>query len=174
MATLYALNLNFDPAATSGQFQPYNSNDNTGRAWWQNANGAGWTFAGNPDTFAPELNLAAGDTVQFAVSASTTPSPAIQSVALTVIFATDRQGGNNPAKIASPFQLSNGNPRCILSDPSGTYQNWFFIGPYALAVNRSNSGSGKLKFEFSLAARVTFTDNSVKDFGYDPEMDVDV
>jgi hypothetical protein len=174
MATLYALNLNFDPTAASGQFQPYNSSDNTGRAWWQNVNGGGWTFAGNPDTFAPELNLAAGDTVQFAVSASTTPSPAIQSVALTVIFATDRQAGNNPAKIASPFQNSFGNPRCVLSDPPGTYQSWFLIGPYGLAVNRTNSGNGKLKFEFSLAARVTFTDNSVKDFGYDPEMDVDV
>ena len=174
MPTLYALNMNFDPTATTGLFMPYNSADNSGRAWSKNPNGQGWSFAGNPDTYAPELSLAAGDSVQFAVSPSTTPSPAISTVVLTVIFSTDRKASNNPAKIASPFQLTGGNPRCVLADPPGTYQTWWLIGPYGLAVNRGNSGSGSLKFEFSLAAHVTFADGSVKDFGYDPEMDVDI
>ena len=174
MATLYALNLNFDPTAATGMFLPFDSSNNSGRAWSQNVNGGGWTFAGNPDSYSPELSLANADRVQFAISPSSTPSPAIQTVALTVIFATDRKAGNNPALIASPFQLADGNPRCVLSDPPTTYLTWYLIGPYSLAVNRSNSGSGKLKFEFSLAARLTFTDGTIKDYGYDPQMDVDV
>jgi len=174
MATLYALNMTFDPAASTGLFNQYDPTNNSGRAWAQNVNGGGWVFAGNPDTFAPELSLANADSVQFAVSPSTTPSPAISSVVLTVIFSTDRKASNNPSKIASPFQLTGGNPRCVLADTPGTFQQWFVIGPYGLAVNRSNSGSGRLKFEFSLAAHVTFADGSVKDFGYDPEMDVDI
>ena len=174
MATLYALNMTFDPGASTGLFNPYNSADNSGRAWAQSVNGGNWTFAGNPDTFAPELSLANSDRVQFAISPSTTPSSAISSVVLTVIFSTDRKAANNPARIASPFQLTGGNPRCVLADPPGTYEQWYLIGPYSLAVNQNNSGSGKLKFEFSLAAHITFNDGTVKDFGYDPEMDVDI
>lgn len=181
MASLYALNLTFDPAGSSGLFQPFDSSNNSGRAWAVSTdNGATWAFAGNPDTYAPELDLADLDRVQFAVSATSAPAAGISSVALTVIFSTDRGAANNPARIASPFQLTNGNPRCVLNDPptrftdpvSGTV--WFFIGPYSLGVNQSNSGSGKLKFEFAIAAHVTFGDGTVKDFGYDPEMDVDV
>jgi len=178
MAAYYALNMNFDPASTTGLFLPYNSSDNTGRAWWKSTDGqATWQFAGNPDSYAPDLSWSAtnADLVQFAVGplAGTTPSPSITGVAISVIFSTDRKASDNPAKVASPFQL-NSNPRCILSDTPGTFQNWYFIGPYSLALNAAFSGNGRLKFEFSLACRVTFSDGTTKDFGYDPEMDVDV
>ena len=172
MATLYALNMNFDPAATTGMFQPYDADNKSGRVWAQSIGGV-WSFAGNPDTYTPVLDLSANDTVQFAVSPSSTPSSAIQSVALTVVFANDRAAVGNPTQIASPFQLSDGNQRCVLSDPPKPYGAWFYIGPYNLAVG-SNSGRGRLRFEFFLAARITFADLTVKDYGYDPEMDVDV
>ena len=179
MATYYALNLNFDPTSASGLFQPYNNADNTGRAWWSSPDMRTWTFAGNPDTYSPLLDLDAGDQVQFAVSASTAPASPIAGVSVTVIFSTDRGAANNPARIASPFQLTGGNPRCVLNDAPQTYSpnssvTWYFIGPYGLAVNQANSGNGRLKFEFAVAARVTFQDGTVKDYGYDPEMDVDV
>ena len=175
---VYALNMNFDPTSSTGLFLPYSSNGNTGRGWWESTDGEQtWQFVGNPDSYAPDLswNATTPDSVQFAVGplAGVTPSPAISSIAISVIFSTDRKSTNNPSKVASPFQLS-GNPRCILSDTPGIYQNYYFIGPYSLGLNTSNSGSGRLKFEFSLAARVTFADGSTKDFGYDPEMDVDV
>ena len=182
MATVYALNLNFDPTATTGLFLPYNSANNTGRAWLQSTDGEQtWTFAGNPDNYAPMLDLSAGDKVQFAISASPAPSAAFSSVALTVLFANDRSAANNPARIASPFQLGNGNPRCVLNDAPTTFSppnsnvTWYFIGPYTPAVNTNNSGTGRLKFEFSIAAIVTLSDGvTVKQYGYDPEMDVDV
>ena len=175
---VYALNMNFDPTSTTGLFLPYNSSGNTGRGWWESTDGEQtWQFVGNPDSYAPDLSWNAGsaDSVQFAVGplAGVTPSPAITGVAISVIFSTDRKSSNNPSKVASPFQL-NGNPRCILSDAPNTYQNYYFIGPYTLGLNTATSGSGRLKFEFSLAARVTFADGTTKDFGYDPEMDVDV
>lgn len=176
MAVFYALNMNFDPTSTTGLFLPYDSSNNTGRAWWRSTDGeATWQFAGNPDTYAPDLSFSGGDKVQCAVGplAGTTPNPSITGVAISVIFSTDRKASNNPARVASPFAL-NGNPRCILSDTPGIYQNWYYIGPYGLGLNVNNSGSGRLKFEFSLAARVSFSDGTTKDFGYDPEMDVDV
>ena len=179
MATLYALNLNFDPGATTGLFLPYNSTNNTGRAWAQSTdNGQTWTFAGNPDDYFPTLDI--GDAVQFAVSASPSPSSAFSSVALTVLFANDRAAANNPAKIASPFQQGNGYPKCVLNDPPGTYIppnttiTWYLIGPYTPNVSTNNPGRGTLKFEFSIAAVVTLSDGTVKQYGYDPEMDVDV
>jgi len=175
---VYALNMNFDPTSSTGLFLPYNSTGNTGRGWWKSTDGEQtWQFVGNPDSYAPELDWTSGspDSVQFAVGplAGVTPNPAISSVAINVIFSTDRKSSNNPSKIASPFQL-NGNPRCILSDGSAVSQNYYFIGPYTLGLNTATSGNGKLKFEFSLAARVSFADGTTKDFGYDPEMDVDV
>jgi hypothetical protein len=127
------------------------------------------------------LDLSAGDKVQFAISASPAPSAPFSSVALTVLFANDRSAGNNnPARIASPFQLGDGNPRCVLNDAAATYSpnsnvTWYLIGPYTPAVNTNNSGNGRLKFEFSIAAIVTLSDGvTVKQYGYDPEMDVDV
>lgn len=179
MANYYALNLNFDPTSSSGLFQAYNSSGNTGRAWWVSPDRQAWSFAGNPDTYSPLLSLSGGDQVQFAVSASTAPASPISSVALTVVFSTDRAAASNPARVASPFQLTGGNTRCVLNDPSQTYSpnssvTWYFIGPYGLAVNQATSGRGRLKFEFAVAARVTFQDGTVKDYGYDPEMDVDV
>src|ERR671910_256900 len=136
MATVYALNLNFDPTATTGLFLDYNSANNTGRAWFQSTDGEQtWTFAGNPDNYAPMLDLSAGDKVQFAISASPAPSAPFSSVALTVLFANDRSAGNNnPARIASPFQLGDGNPRCVLNDAAATYSpnsnvTWYLIGP---------------------------------------------
>jgi hypothetical protein len=180
MANYYALNLNFDPTSSSGLFQPDNSSGNSGRAWWVSPPQDPWNFAGNPDTFSPVLSLAGGDHVQFAVAASTTPATPIASVALTVIFSTDRAAAHNPARIASPFQLTDGNARCVLNDstklykPSNSNVTWYFIGPYPLAINQANSGRGRLKFEFAVAAHVTFQDGTVTEYGYDPEMDVDV
>jgi hypothetical protein len=181
MATLYALNLNFDPGATTGLFLPYNSTNNTGRAWFQSTdNGLNWTFAGNPDNYNPTLDM--NDSVQFAVSASPSPSSEFTNVVLTVLFANDRAAVNSPVKIASPFQQGNGYPQCVLNDTTRKYIppppnppiTWYLIGPYTPAVNTNNPGSGQLKFEFSIAAVVTLSDGAVKQYGYDPEMDVDV
>jgi len=181
MPTLYALNLNFDPGASTGLFLPYNSTNNTGRAWFQSTdNGLNWTFAGNPDSYNPTLDM--DDSVQFAVSALPSPSSALTSVALTVLFANDRAATNSPAKLASPFQQGNGYPQCVINDATKTYVppppnqaiTWYLIGPYTPAVNTNNPGRGQLKFEFSIAAVVTLSDGTVKQYGYDPEMDVDV
>jgi hypothetical protein len=175
MPTVYALNMWFDPTSNDGLFEPYKGSDNSGRGWFTSTDGgAHWQFAGNPDTFAPVLSAAGGDSVQFAVNPTSTPTSPISSVALTVLFATDRAAANNPARIASPFQLPDGNTRCVLSDPAGTWNTWHLIGPYGLAVNTNRSGRGRLRFEFAVAARVTLADGTVRDYGYDPEMDVDV
>lgn len=175
MGALYALNLQFDPSSETGQFQPYSSDDHTGRAWWKRADAGGtWSFVGNPDTWSPDLSLADGDQVQFAVSAAGGSAVTVQNVLLSVQFAVNRHRPNNPARVSSPFQIAGGAPRCLLQDVPSAFQNWHVIGPYGLAINTRHSGRGRLRFEFSVAARVTFADGTVKEYGYDPEMDVDV
>jgi hypothetical protein len=179
VATTYALNLWFDPASTSGLFEPYNSSNNpAGRGWFSRADGQDpgnpWPFAGNPDTFAPVLSAAAGDRAQFAVLPTSTPSSEITGVALTVVFSTLRTAGNNPARVASPFRSPDGNARCLLADPAVRDSAAHRMGPCTVALDANRSGSGRLRFEFSIAARVSFRDGTVREYGYDPEMDVDV
>ena len=57
---------------------------------------------------------------------------------------------------------------------SGNGTTAYYIGPYQVSVNQGRSGSGRLKFDFAMTAKFTLTNGQIYEYGYDPEMDVEV
>jgi len=179
---LYALNMMANLSDdTAGQFQPFGTNS---RQWYQSAdNGATWTpfGTGSSDNTNPTLNYSNGnpntaDKVQFAVFFTGAAPSAIQSASIFVTFGS-AANGNSP--IASPFRQQGNNVRAVLGDEGAQYYSSggstaYFIGPYQVSVNQGRSGSGLLKFDFAMIAKFVLSNGQIYEYGYDPEMDVEV
>jgi hypothetical protein len=191
MPTLYALNMTVDLSSDSSGFFNAYVNNNISRCWLCSTdNGATWSpcnnGSNNADSWGPTLayslgNPAARDQVQFAVFYINLPAnAAISSPAIYVTFG--RLGRTNSANaVAGPFMNGN-NTRTLLGDEANAIHSnpapAYFIGPYTLALNPAAvTSNGTLNFEFSMNAKFTVTANGnaqTYEYGYDPELDVDV
>ena len=165
---------------SAGQFQPFGTNS---RQWYFSTdNGTNWTLfgTGSSDDTYPTLNYSdanpnTADKVQFVVSFTGVDASVIQSASIYVTFGSAAIG-NSP--IASPFRQQGNNIRTILGDEGARYYppggNTYQIGPYQVNVNRGKSGTGRLKFDFAITAKFLLTNFQTYEYGYDPEMDVEV
>lgn len=186
MSTLYALNMTADLSNdSSGFFNDYVANSNSRNWWCSTDNGATWqacnSGSNNSDSWYPTLNYSRNgrgprDQVQFAVFPVNLPSGVtISNARIYVSFG--RLGHANASNaVAGPFMNGN-NTRTLLGDEGTNQTNApaYFVGPYTVAVNPAAVNSnGNLKFEFSMNATFTLSNGQTYEYGYDPELDVDV
>ena len=115
--------------------------------------------------------------MQFSVFFIGAVPAAIQSASIFVTFGSAAIG---TSPIASPFRQQSINIRTMLGDDGAHYfytasgGNLYTIGPFQVSVNQEKSGSGRLKFDFAMTAKFTLTNGQIYEYGYDPEMDVEV
>lgn len=193
--THYALHLDCSSQTTNGDFQPYTFNSNppgpTGAVWWQSADdGKTWVPSpsnrpgqdGNPEFVSPLLQN--GDPFVVAVRDTTLPANfSIQSVAISVVFFKFRgpPRPNPQSARSSPFQNSSPGDtvrydQTVFANTIQTPKNgdWCEIQPVTASYP---PGHSKKSFEFSVGVVVVYHNASgqpiTRQFGIDPEMDVD-
>jgi hypothetical protein len=129
-----------------------------------------WSKDGNLLGDVDKLDVSIGDQVQFSVQENSGAS--IEKLEIFVTFGR-RRGAGNLAKVGAPFQLAGNRARCVLS--GGVQQSGeLLIGPFPIQLNTQGSKKQHWKFGFTAVARVTGAGGVIKEFGYDPEMDVDI
>lgn len=197
--SLYDLKLKADLNITSGQFLSQGPG-NRSRIWAQlTAGDPNWHDRPNfnPDTHGngPALSLNATDisnadsfqvTVYF-VNALPTDFSSIIISAIFTPFA------HNSLPIASPFSDANFNVQSIVSAtwqpntnpsnihlhpdlPNGDHAIVFTPGPFRInpALIPRNPPVSTWKFEFTLVAQFTYPNGTIRQYAYDPEMEIDV
>jgi len=191
MPNYYALNMDCSKSVLNGDFQPYHysgtpityPNNPQGQVWWVSTDGAAtWNTVaasspnqpGNPKLARPTvLN---GDTVWVAIRDQ---NNTISGVTVVVVFGR-RPGKAGQAPIASPFQNLAGGLGAVFDQTTftgqaigiqGAGQQWWV---YNLpAVTYPGGGSFNVNFGCYVGAVVTYSDGTQRQFGIDPEMEVD-
>jgi hypothetical protein len=168
----YALCLACDFSQSNGRFQPYTSSPPGGRYWINLDTGQ---VLGNPDTYHPTLS-AANDQVQFWVQDVSNQAQPTDIVVTVGPLMTDNPNTTN----ASPFSYSGGSARCMLDKNVLSTENqglhyagnqWWAIGPYSLRLPQG--AQGPFKYEMNIVAQLADGSGNQREFGYDPEMDVE-
>ena len=185
MASQWILTMTADVSAqaTTGFFNAYSNSAPVSRLW-QESTGGTTTNKGNADSYVPKLSYSRGtstdrDSFQLVVNvAGLTNTQTVSAVILYVTFGR-QQRSNAGNSVASPFTNANGSPIVILNQiftpTSPTTQ--FSMDSITTQLSSAVTSNPTLRFEYSVVASVTVADgssSSVYEFGYDPEMDVDV
>jgi hypothetical protein len=196
----YKLTLTADLRETVGPTGFFNAfaKDGQNRNWmvlndqtWQPAHSNNYDKS-DSDKWGPSLRYSKSgskttDTVAFQIYFAHLPNNVqLSDLTVNVYLVFGRMGRTNATNtVASPF-VDNGNARCVTVANNGNGGGLTAGDGVSLcttnmtpAVNTSIvTGSPTLKFEFSIAVTVSWTDNSgttiTYQYGYDPELDLDV
>jgi hypothetical protein len=196
----YKLTLTADLRATvgpTGFFNPF-AKDGQNRNWmflngptWQPARDNNYDKS-DSDKWGPTLHYkksspTTADTVAFQIYFANLPTGVqLSDLTVNVYLVFGRMGRTNATNtVASPF-VDGENARCVTVANNGSGGGLTAGDGLSLcttnmtpAVNTTIvTGSPTLKFEFSIAVTVSWTDNSgttiTYQYGYDPELDLDV
>lgn len=176
MPTWYALNLTVDLArAQDGQVAPPGP---TSRRWARTTDEANWVldlWSDPQNGVEAGPNLVQGDNFQIGVFYQNLPaSKTISECTIIATFANKTAVG-----VTSPFRNDNNTVRAVLGlgTPAGlvaTASPAYQIGPYPINVTGVRDARRLIRFEFTVAIKFKFSDNTEAEFSYDPEMDVTV
>ena len=194
----YVLDVFVNKGTTVGSFVDYSNmgapfvapNNPGGRVWWSQANAnAAWipvapkngppNNEGNPRYASPLIKNGDAVTIQLVDPNNADPVNKVVTVQFAVVFGRTRgQDGKHRAPKASPFQTSataTGVDRTTFTGTVFANGSQFLPFTLPLVTYPQSSGGPKENATFScyVGAVVTFGDSSQRQYGLDPEMEVD-
>ncbi len=165
MPNSWVVALDVDFNETKGNF--------TGYTWYMNGTAQSGDPTGNNA-------MQVGDTVNWAVSASNLPSGGQLTRLVLTVGRFHGNSANNPATQATPFFSGSGAAQCWLEQTGGPWstpvpnQSAYQGFSNAAAVSQDPGAKGnKSKYEFTLVAVYQDSGGNTREFGCDPEIDVD-
>jgi hypothetical protein len=159
----WELRLRFAKATTAGTFRDQSS-EQVSRFWYRSEDGeTGW---GTPVDSACGIRVELGDKVRFRFEDELNQNK-ILACYYSVVFG-HLATGLEPTKapmVASPFLTYDGSTACVLHGEAVSPNGAWYMTPWW------NVERGELQeFDFAVGIDVVYTDNTRRQYGYDPGM----